>query len=115
MRELVRQVSHPVRSIVVTAAVAAAVLAGTQTSSIAAPVSGAQHAAGRVSAAQESQEFDGFGEGRSAFIALRAARNNAKAQATAAGFSSCSTIFEDSGFDPGFGTFVGESDILCTG
>jgi hypothetical protein len=94
-----------VRSIAMTAIVAAALLAAIQEPSIA-----AVRTAGQLT----GTEFDGFGEGRSAFIALRNARTNAHQQAAAAGFSVCDTIFEDSGFDPAFGTFVGESDILCS-
>jgi len=59
-------------------------------------------------------EFDGFGINRSAFLALRDARNNARQQATAAGFSVCRTGFEDSGFDPGLHAYFGESDLFCT-
>ena len=114
MRKLLQGVCHPVRTMVVTGAVAAAVLAGTQAAAIAAPASGAGIAVKQVSAAQGTQEFDGFGEGRSAFIALRAARNDARQQATAAGFSTCTTGFEESQFDSGFGTYVAESDLFCT-
>jgi hypothetical protein len=96
----------------VTAAVAAATLAGGAASASAAPAP-AGHTV-RMLSAQAGTEFDGFGEGRSAFIALRNARTDAHQQAANAGFSVCSTIFEESSFDPGFGTFVGESDILCT-
>jgi hypothetical protein len=114
MRKLLLGVHHPVRSIVMTAAVATAVIAGTQASVLAAPAPSASHAARLVSTTLTGQEFDGFGEGRSAFIALRAARLDAAQQATAAGFSVCTTVFEDSSFDSGFDTFVAESDIICT-
>lgn len=107
MRKLLPEVRRPVRSIVVTATVAAAALAGTQAPSMAAPMSTTRGAV--------QQEFDGFGIGRSAFIALRNARNAAARQATAAGFDpkTCSTGFEDSGWDPGLNTFFGESDLFC--
>jgi hypothetical protein len=113
MQHLLRQFSHPARAIMVTAAVAVATLAGGAASAVAAAPAG--HAVRLVGATQAGREFDGFGEGRSAVLALRAARNDARQQATAAGFSICSTLFEDSSFDPGFRTFVGESDIFCTG
>ena len=89
----------------VMAAVAATVLAGTQAPSNAAP---------RVAAASGT-EFDGFGIGRSKFLALRDARTSARQQAAAAGFDavSCSTIFEDASFDRGLGAYFGESDIVC--
>jgi hypothetical protein len=105
MQNVLRHTYRPARAIMVSAVVAVATLAGTAASAVAAPSAG--HTVQLHSAAQASQEFDGFGEGRSAFLALRAARNDAHQQATAAGFSTCSTIFEDSGCDPGFGTFVG--------
>jgi hypothetical protein len=115
MRKLLPLACHPVCIAVATGAVAAAMLAGTQAAAIAAPTSGAAvSAVKQVVAAQATQEFDGFGEGRSAFIALRAARNDARQQATAAGYSTCTTGFEESQFDSGFGTFVAESDIFCT-
>jgi hypothetical protein len=114
MRNLLHGALNPVRAIVITAAAAAAVLAGTQASAFAAPAAGTGHTVRLVSTTLTGTEFDGFGEGRSAFIALRNARTDAHNQAAAAGFSVCTTIFEDSSFDPGFGTFVGESDILCT-
>jgi hypothetical protein len=114
MHNLLRQVGLPARAIMVSAAVATAVLAGTAGSALAAPAAAGGTTVRLVSAAQ-GQEFDGFGEGRSAFIALRAGRNSARQQATAAGFSICTTVFEDSSFDPGFGTFVAESDLFCTG
>jgi hypothetical protein len=113
MQHFLRQVSHPARAIMVTAVVAVATLAGGAASAGAAAPAG--HAVRLISATRAGQEFDGFGEGRSAFLALRAARNAAHQQAAAAGFSMCSTLFEDSSFDPGFNTFVGESDIFCTG
>jgi hypothetical protein len=119
MQNLLRQAYRPARAIMVTAAVATATLAGIAgtagTAASAATAAPAGHAVRLVSTTLASQEFDGFGEGRSAFLALTAARKDAQAQATAAGFSICSTIFEDSGFDPGFGTYVAESDISCTG
>lgn len=113
MEHFLRRFSYPARAVLLTAAVAAATVAGGTASAAAAAPAG--HAVRLAAAAQAGQEFDGFGEGRSAFLAVRAARDDARQQATAAGFSICSTIFEDSGFDPGFGTFVGESDIFCTG
>jgi hypothetical protein len=112
MRKPLHQVRHPMRSIVVTATVVPAETTGTQASAIAAPASGAGNTARQVNTTQETREFDGFGAGRSAFIALRAARNAAR-QATTAGFSTCSTSFEESGFDPGLRSYVAESDLSC--
>ena len=111
MQYFVRQLGGRARAVVVTAAVTVSLLAGGAATAVAAS---AAAPAGQA-ATQAGREFDGFGEGRSAVLALRAARSDASRQATAAGFSSCSTVFEDSGFDPGFRTFVGESDIFCTG
>jgi len=113
MQHFLRQFNFPARAVVVTAALAITTLAGGASSAVAAVQAG--HSARPATTASAGREFDGFGEGRSAFLALRAARNDAHQQAAAAGFSVCSTLTEDSGFDSGFGTFVAESDIFCTG
>ncbi|HET7014740.1 MAG TPA: hypothetical protein VFI65_12565 [Streptosporangiaceae bacterium] len=113
MQHFLRKFNCPARAVVVTAALAITALAGGASSAIAAVPAG--HAVRVAVTTSAGREFDGFGEGRSAVLALRAARNDASRQATAAGFSVCSTLTEDSGFDPGFGTFVAESDIFCTG
>jgi hypothetical protein len=109
MQRLVQGMRHPVRTLLVTGALAAAVLAGTQ-----APAE-AVSSSGRGDASASIQEiFFGFAQAESPGLAQRLAVNDALAQAREVRDTACRVLFATASPDPDLpGTYDGEAEISC--